>query len=187
MQLVHDSSTLDQSPIAELYQRHWLIILVSIRQLVPSREDAEDLLLEVFLAALESDILSTLGEKQQLAWLRRVARNKCVDYFRRTTRQRAVPLEEAAETLCEGKDNDPELTTLCHEEQSLLRNRLASLTEVQQQVLSLRFGDGLRCEEIARVMNRTEGAIRTLLSRTLNLLRSIYTQAREEPYHDGSR
>ncbi len=184
--MVHDSSTLDQSLVTDLYQRYWLIILVQIRQSIPSREDAEDLLLEVFLAALESDVLLTLEEKQQLAWLRRVARNKCVDHFRRLTHHRAVPLEEAGEMLSKGEAGDPELAISRHEDMLLLRNRIASLTEVQQQVLSLRFGNGLCCREIARIMHKSEGAIRTLLSRTLNLLRSIYTQGREEPDHNAS-
>jgi len=80
MQLLFGQRTLDDSPIARLYQHYWLTILASIRQHISSREDAEDILLEVFVAALESTSLLTMGEKQQLVWLRRVAHNKCVDY-----------------------------------------------------------------------------------------------------------
>ncbi len=73
MQLLFGQRTLDDSPIARLYQHYWLTILASIRQHISSREDAEDILLEVFVAALESTSLLTMGEKQQLAWLRHVA------------------------------------------------------------------------------------------------------------------
>jgi len=84
------------------------MILTDVLQHVPSREDAEDILLEVFLAALESETLLSLGEKQQMAWLRRVAHNKCVDYYRRGTRRPAVPLETAAAILYEDENRAPE-------------------------------------------------------------------------------
>jgi RNA polymerase sigma-70 factor (ECF subfamily) len=45
------------------------------------RLNAEDLLLEVFVAALNNQHLSHLGDEQQLAWLRRVARNKVIQLF----------------------------------------------------------------------------------------------------------
>src|SRR5258708_9886415 len=69
--LLKHSSQADRSLIAALYQRHAPSILTFIRRHIPSREDAEDALLEVFLAALESEKLDALNEGEQLAWLRR--------------------------------------------------------------------------------------------------------------------
>ena len=69
------STKLDATAIADLYEKYWLTLLVYVRQIVPLLEDAEDVLVEVFLAALESDILVSLEERQQLSWLRRVAYN----------------------------------------------------------------------------------------------------------------
>ena len=184
MQQLRSRSTPEHTSIAELYQRYWLILLSNIRQQVSTQEDGEDILLEVFLAALESNILVTLEEKQQLAWLRRVAQHKCIDYHRRSTRRPAIPLEAAVASLYEDEMLAPEQIALRREEQALLRNRLASLPDHQQEVLSLRFGEGLRCAEIARRTNKSEGAIRTLLSRSLNLLRSIYDKGREESFHE---
>src|SRR5258708_24483790 len=74
--LLKHSSQADRSLIAALYQRHAPSILTFIRRHIPSREDAEDALLEVFLAALESEKLDALNEGEQLAWLRRVAYQK---------------------------------------------------------------------------------------------------------------
>jgi len=172
-------SPFDRSPVAELYRRYAQTILIYVRRHVSSQEDAEDVLLEVFISALESDILLELGEREQLAWLWRVAHNKFVDHHRRFARRPAVPLEEAAETLCDDEDLAPELVALRHEEHALLRERLKNLSEQQQEVLRLRFANGLRCAEIAKLMNKNEGAVRTLLSRALNLLRSIYENNRE--------
>jgi len=174
MQLQRSQSLHDRLPIGDLYQRYWLMILTDVLSHVPSQQDAEDVLLEVFLAALESDILQALGEKQQLAWLRRVAHNKCVDYHRRSIRHPVVPLEASTATLYDDENLAPEQVALRHEELVLLRARFSSLSAAQQEILLLRFAEGLRCTEIASRMNKSEGAIRTMLSRALNLLRSIY-------------
>lgn len=184
MQVRGSEPILEQGFISDLYQRYWLMILSDVLQLVPSREDAEDVLLEVFLAALESDTLVYLGERQQRAWLRRVAHNKCIDYHRRASRRPAVPLEAAAATLYDDERLAPEEVALRHEEQALLRKRFAELPLHQQEVLLLRFGDGLRCAEIASRVNKSEGAVRTLLSRSLNLLRGIYAKGKEETQHE---
>jgi RNA polymerase sigma-70 factor, ECF subfamily len=51
---------------------------------------------------------------------------------------------------------------------------LQRLSAVQQEVLQLRFIGGLRCTEIAVLLNKREGAIRSILSRALNGLRKYY-------------
>jgi len=169
----------DSTAIADLYEKYWLTLLISIRPMLPSLEDTEDVLVEVFLAALESDILATLAERQQIAWLRRVAHNKAIDHHRHSVRRPVAHLDDIAEHLFDDDELGPERVVLRHEEVKLLKLRVAELPGPQQEVLQLRFGDGLRCAEIARRMNRSEGAVRTLLSRTLNLLRGIYDRRGE--------
>ena len=164
----------DNTPIAVLYQRHAPTILHSIRRSITSPEDAEDVLLEVFLAALENNALSKLGEGEQLAWLRRVAHNKCIDLYRRAHRRPAVPLDEVTENMYGDDERTPEQMALRCEEHALLHSHLARLPELQQEVLRLRFAAGLRCAEIATTINKSEGAVRMILSRSLNLLRDIY-------------
>jgi RNA polymerase sigma factor (sigma-70 family) len=184
MQLAKTRLHATNSFMEELYQRHRITILTYILQHVPSREDAEDMLLEVFIAALESPIITTLDERQQLGWLRRVALYKSVDYHRRAVRRPAVPIEQASETLYEEEYHSPEQSMLRQEEITLLRAYISSLPELQQEVIRLRFANDLRCSEIATHLNKSEGAVRTLLSRTLNILRGIYEKSRKEPQHD---
>jgi RNA polymerase sigma factor (sigma-70 family) len=131
-------------------------------------------LLEVFMAALERNALAGLSDGEQLAWLRRVAHNKCVDAYRRAQRQPAVSLESLEEIPYEDEEQTPEQVALRSEEQALLRTYLANLPAQQQEVLRLRFAQGLRCTEIARRLNKKEGTVRMLLSRALNLLRGTY-------------
>jgi RNA polymerase sigma-70 factor (ECF subfamily) len=161
--------------ITELYQHHVYTLLNFIRRSVPTREDAEDVLLEVFIAAFERNALTGLSEDEQLAWLRRVAHNKCVDAYRNSLRRPSLSLEAVTELLYDDEDQLPEQIALHSEELALLRTRLTKLPEQKQQILRLRFGQGLYCSEIARKLNKSESAIRMTLSRTLNFLRRIYS------------
>lgn len=174
MQLPRSVSFNEDTALAELYQRHVATLLSYIRRYVSTREDAEDILLEVFIAAFERNALADLGEGEQLAWLRRVAHNKCVDAYRASQRRRLIPLESITESLYDDDDKLPEQMVLHSEELALLRVRLTKLPEQQQQILRMRFGQGLRSPEIARKLNKSESTIRMTLSRTLNLLRRIY-------------
>lgn len=157
MQLLRPQSLPDSSPIADLYQRYASVILTYIRRHVPSREDAEDVLLDVFIAALESDGLTKLGEHEQLAWLRRIAHNKYIDYHRRASRRPVVPLDKESEALYDDEDLAPEQRMLRQEEHTLLRTRLSSLPDLQQEVLRLRFVNDMRCSEVARHLDKNEG------------------------------
>ncbi len=170
------------TPIARWYQLHALSLMAYVRQYVPSREDAEDIVVEVFIAALEQKGFSVfaLNEQEQLAWLRRVAYYKCIDLQRRSARRLAVPLEETAETFLEDERPMPDQVALRNEENELLHQRLSHLPEHYQTILRLRFANGLRCIEISRCLNKSEGAIRTLLSRALNILRDTYSRQSEE-------
>ncbi len=174
------SATLGHSHIAGLYQRYAPELLLYIRRHVPSQEDAEDVLLEVFTAALENPRLSDISQQEQLAWLRRVAHNKFIDFHRRSARRSSISLDEMQQELYDEDDHAPEILALHHEERDLLQTYLASLPKIQQEVLRLRFAEDLHCPEIAKRLNKSDGAIRTMLSRVLHLLRNIYANSEEE-------
>ena len=166
---------LNNSFLAALYQQHVLRLTTYVCGRVRSREDAEDIVLEVFLAALKQPELASLSSEKQLAWLQRVAYYKSIDHHRRATQHPAVPLEEA-EVLLTDEDQSPEYLALRNEEDMLLRERLSQLPVHYQIVLQLRFVNGLRSAEIASRLQKSEGAIRMMLSRALNTLREIYAE-----------
>ncbi len=166
----------EESPAAILFHRHAPAIFAFLCQRTPSQEDAEDLLLEVFIAALEQSRFAELSEGEQQKWLWRVARNKAIDHYRRSTHRPALVLADFADTLYSDEELSPEQATLRQEEFTQLRTMLERLPAAQQEALQLRFGDNLRAAEIASAMGRREGAVRMLLSRALNLLRTIYEQ-----------
>ncbi len=165
-----------ENALAELYQDSVSTLLNYIRRYVSEREDAEDILVEVFLVAHERGDLLELREDERLAWLRRVAYYKCVDLLRRQQRHPTVALEALLETLSEADEHTPEHVALRAEEHALLRKYLAELTVSQQTILHLKFGQQLSGAEIARYLNKSEGSVSKLLARALNQLRDIYNK-----------
>ena len=91
----------DDSVVSLLYQRHARVILIYVRRRVPSWEDAEDIVLDVFLAALEQEkLLAELSDTAQRAWLQRIAHNKVVDLYRRTHGSSGASFEAVAAASC---------------------------------------------------------------------------------------
>ena len=155
-------------------------ILTYVRNHITSQEDAEDLVVEVFLAAIESTAFAPLSEKAKQSWLWRVTRNKVIDTYRRSKVRQSVNLDHAAESLFEDEQFSPENAALQQEVYMDLYTHLQSLPAHQQEILRLRFGQDLSCSEIATALRKQENAVRVTLSRSLNLLRKIYRRRREE-------
>jgi RNA polymerase sigma factor (sigma-70 family) len=158
-----------------LYDRFAATILTYLCQMVSNRQDAEDLLLDVFMAVFNNEMLLGLPARRQLAWLRRVARNKVVDRYRHAARLTILPLDQASETEDEG------LTPQQHAEQGQSYERLsqafAQLSPIQQELIRLRYGRDLRLTQIAEMFEKPAGTVRKLLARTLHQLRQLYEQS----------
>jgi RNA polymerase sigma-70 factor, ECF subfamily len=167
----------DEPPAARLYQEHAAAIFAYLRLHLATREEAEDVLLDVFLAALEQrDLLKDRSSAAQRAWLRGVAAHKIADYYRRSAHRKLLTLEQVAETLYTDEALAPEQMALHQEAYERLRALLQGLPSPQQQVIYLRFVYGLRCEEIATALDKKEGAVRKLLWRALNQVRALYAE-----------
>ena len=160
----------------QLYLLHAPVVLAYIRLHIASEEEAEDLLVEVFLAALQSKDLLTRVEKAQRAWLLTVARYKVVDYYRRKGRQQALALEQVIDSLYEDDAFSPEQVALQREAYEQIIARVKRLPAAQQQTVWLKFVYGLPCSEIAAVLGKKESTVRTWLSRALQSLRAFYQE-----------
>lgn len=167
----------DESMVSMLYRRHAGVIVIYVRRLVSSWEDAEDIVLDVFVAALEQEKrLAELSDQAQLAWLKKVAHNKVVDFYRQSSRTPLATIDAVSDWLSDNNELTPEQMALQQETYAFLHGHLASLSQAQQEVLRLRFEAGLRCKDIAIVLNKREGTVRSLLSRSLNFLRKVYQE-----------
>ncbi len=163
---------------AALFDRFAPAIFAYLYGQIASRQDAEDLLLDVFLAAQQNNALSALGEERQLAWLRRVARNKVIDRYRHTARLTMLPLDEALEREDEAMTS--EQRAVQHESYEWLYHAIDQLAPEQRLLIRLRYGDGLRLVEIATIMEKPQGTVRKMLARTLSQLRMLYERTERE-------
>jgi RNA polymerase sigma-70 factor (ECF subfamily) len=139
-----------------------------------SAQDAEDLLLEVFTAAIENSGLLVLSEQEQAAWLQRVAHNKMVDLYRRQSYRQTLDLEHSTPMLFADDYSVPEYHVERQECYAELWYHISQLPVSQQEALKLRFLQGLSSKEIAQRLQKSDMAIRRLLSRAINVLRTIY-------------
>lgn len=164
----------DKAYLTAVYQRYAPVLFAYLYRHADSLEDTEDLLLEVFQAALERPGFERLGTKQQEAWLWCVARNKMADHHRRRVRRQGISLDLVPEEMYEPDRETPETVLLRRENYQRLHASIRRLPAIQQEIVHLRFALGLRSAEIASILHKSEGAVRVMLSRALKLLRKIY-------------
>jgi RNA polymerase sigma-70 factor (ECF subfamily) len=164
-----------------LYERFAGALLASLCQQVTHRQDAEDLLLEVFLAALEYPALTALPADRQLAWLRRVARNKVIDHYRHASVFTIQPLDQTPAS--EDQRLTPERHAEAQETWSWLVQAIGQLPADQRELLRLRYGQELRLTQIATLLEKPEGSVRKMLSRILRRLRTRYEQEERSDPH----
>jgi len=174
MQQEQSASLNNQAYLTAVYQRYAPALFAYLYRYASSLEDTEDLLLDVFQAALERPGFEHLGVKEQEAWLWCVARNKVTDHHRKRVRRQSLSLDLVPEEVYEPDRETPEIVLLRQEEYTHLHASIQRLPEPQQEIVRLRFALGLRSAEIATILHKSEGAVRVTLSRALKLLRKIY-------------
>ncbi len=130
---------------------------------------AEDLTSEVFLKLLQVLGTSRAPREQLQGWLYRVARNLAVDWFRQQAKGAALSLDEKR---IPGGDS-PATRLEERELQRDLREAISKLAPSQQQVIVLRFGEGLKIREVSDLMGKSEGAVKLIQYRAMKNLRAL--------------
>jgi len=132
---------------------------------------SEDLTAQVFLKMLEAIRKSNAWHSSFSGWLYRIAHNLVVDHYRRRDRQNQIPIDDAP-TLIATKHN-PVQTTELNLNAEYLRGAIQRLTDDQAEVISLRFLEGYSISEAAKLMDKTEGAVKALQYRAVATLRQF--------------
>ena len=169
--LIERAREMDASAWDELYSTHYGAIYRYISFRISGHEASEDLAAEVFLVAVRGIARYRYRGTSFRAWLYRIAHNVTVDERKRLARRGALeapPLETPAEPS--GPDFAPGLLA-----RRDLDAALARLTDDQQQVVILRFLEGLALAEVATVMGRPAGAIKALQHRAMLRMRGLLT------------
>lgn len=146
-----------------IYERYFTRIYSYVYYRLRNRELAEDLASQVFVEALSGIGRYRYTGRPLLAWLYRIAHNITVDHIRRINRD---PARQALPEEIHGGDSTEALA-----EKTDIFQALERLRPEQQQVVILRFMEGLTSNEVASVMRKSEAAVKALQVRALQALR----------------
>ncbi len=172
--LAQKASGGDRAAYGQLYEQYIDRIYRYIFFKVSDRSTAEDLASQTFMKAWDA-----IGDYEWRnhpfgAWLFRIAHNLVVDHHR--ARRDHVALDDASPQLerkASGTETRPESVLAEMLTLDRVRHAIGRLTEEQQQVLVLRFFEGLDTSEVAELMGKRRGAIRGLQFRALSALREL--------------
>ena len=167
--LIRRAKQFDQEALAQLYEEYFDKIYRYVALRMGDRMEAEDITQQVFLNAIKAISSFKLKGVPFSAWLFRIAHNQVVDYLRRKTKRPVAPLNESLASA----DDDPQLIL----EHKLQTERLIAatkrLTSAQQEVISLRFAGEMPIAEVAKVMGKSEGAVKALQHSAIIALRKV--------------
>ena len=163
----------DRAALEELYLIHFDRIYSYLHVSVGNRHDAEDLTTQTFLKMLEKIGSFKWQSAPFSAWLFRIAHNLAMDHFR--ARRRWQPEEEVPEPPGE-EEPSAELVAMQTIGRESMLKLIDHLSPEQQQVLTLKFVFNLPNAEVASILGKTEGAIKSLQHRALVSLQKQIAQ-----------
>jgi len=163
----------DEEAFTMLYEEYFDKVYRYVTLKIGDQAEAEDLTQQVFVKALKSISSFKWKGAPFSAWLFRIAHNQVVDYLRKKKRYATTPLDESLK----GRELDPQQAA----EQKLDIERLLlatkKLTDAQREVISLRFTSELSIAEEAKIMGKSEGAVKALQHSAIIALRKALSVA----------
>jgi RNA polymerase sigma-70 factor (ECF subfamily) len=147
----------DPSALEELIVRHDSALRYFVRRLLDRPSLADDVVQEVWLAAIRHVKRIRSGAAFRV-WLYRVARNRAVSHLRGESLRRTRPLDEAIDAAA-----DDDLSSLKDDDAALVHDALGRLSIEHREALTLRFLEELSYDEIAEVLDCSVGTVRSRL------------------------
>ncbi len=173
--LVHWAKQGDQKAFTQLYEEHFDRIYRYVALRIGDRIEAEDMTQQVFLKALQSISSFKWKGTPFAAWLFRIAHNQVVDYLRKKQKQ-PVALDESLVS----SDSNPQLMVEHSLDIKQLLSATRQLTEAQREVISLRFTSELSIAQVAKIMSKSQGAVKALQHSAIVALRKALLVSNNE-------
>lgn len=170
-QLLDHAFNFEEAALSTLYDRYEAKIYSYVYRRTGDQTLAEDLTGQVFLKMLEAIRNRKAWHSSFSGWLYRIAHNVVIDHYRQRDYQIQVSFDD--EPTLPALDDGPEQATELKLDIERLRAAIARLTDEQAQVISLRFLEGYSINEVAEMMNKTEGSIKALQYRAVANLRQL--------------
>ncbi len=159
----------DKAAFTGLYDRHLGRVYRYVYYWLPSQADAEDVTQEVFVRAWRAIDRYKVTGAPFIAWLIAIARNLIASHYRAAKRFVRLPEIEPAAS----NDDSPEAMAEMNFNRSYIREAILKLSGEKQKVIQMRFISDMSYEEVAKALDKTEGAIRVIQYRALKDLRHI--------------
>ncbi len=160
----------DAEAFGSLYDRYVDAVYRYVYYRVGDQAEAEDVTSDVFYKALRA--MPRYQPRQPfLAWLYRIARNSVIDRARRLRPQ--VSFEDALQHPGADRVVDPDDLLDRLSDSTELRSAMKQLTPLQQDVIILRYVEGLDTKEIGKIVGRRDGTVRGIEFRALSALRAV--------------
>jgi RNA polymerase sigma-70 factor, ECF subfamily len=175
--LVERAQQGDRAALEELYLIHFDRIYSYLHMSVGNKHDAEDLTTQTFLKMLESIKRFRWQSAPFSAWLFRIAHNLAMDHFR--ARRRWQPEAEVPEPPG-SEEPSAELEAMQSIGRQSMMELIDKLSPEQQQVLTLKFVFNFPNADVATILEKTEGAIKSLQHRALASLQKQIAQDKKE-------
>jgi RNA polymerase sigma-70 factor (ECF subfamily) len=171
----------------ELVRRYEQRVRECARRMSLGRQDAEDVVQEIFLRMVSS-LPRFQGKSAFATWMYRLSHNTCIDAFRKDIRERAhrlapIPAEDEGDPLdrLSAHFGDPETELDAAIQECYLGQALTGLPDTYRDIVRLRLGEGRSNEEVARLLGTTVDSVKSKLKRARKLLRESLLERRHCP------
>ena len=159
----------DEAALARLYDQYRVILFGLLVRILNSREEAEDVLQEVFLQVWRRAGDYDEQRGKPFTWLVTLTRSRAIDRLRALGSRQRLATSAAQEQPEEASDALKE--TYRSEQKEIVRRALADLPEEQRRTLLLAYFEGLTQSEIAAKINAPLGTVKTRMRSALTKLR----------------
>ena len=159
----------NESALAGLYERYRLILFGLIMRILNNREEAEDVLQEVFIQVWRKAANFDETRGRPFTWLVTLARSRAIDRLRSLAARERVAVAGSRDETAEV--SDAALDAFRSEQRGLVKSALDQLPEEQKHALVLAYFEGLTQTEIAARLGAPLGTIKTRMRAGLMRLR----------------
>jgi RNA polymerase sigma-70 factor (ECF subfamily) len=161
----------DEAALGQLYDRYRLILIGVLMRILNSREEAEDVLQEVFLQVWRRAADFDENRGRPFTWLVTLARSRGIDRLRSLASRERVAIAGANEASDE--TSDAATDAIRSEQRGVVNSALSQLPEEQKQPLMLAYFDGLTQSEIAMQLGAPLGTVKTRMRSGMMKLREL--------------
>ncbi|MDX1407873.1 MAG: sigma-70 family RNA polymerase sigma factor [Saprospiraceae bacterium] len=173
LDLLRRARALDGDALTEIHNRYYGAVYRYISFRIDDVQTAEDLASEVFTRFLRAIRDRNAPQNSIQGWLYGTASHVVKEQYRK---QKRSPVSELDESI-PSPNISPEQGAEVNMTLERLRTALSILTDDQQHVLALRFGQGMPVRDVARLINKSEGSVKMLQVRAIAALTRHFQQA----------